>query len=390
MVSSRKIPISYVVKADLDATIKRGPNGTFNITCPFCGGYYKLHVNEPKHVWRCAKCGEAGNAVILHKKLLHLDGYKTAAIDLERRYNGLPASVRADISKKVSAAEEAERNRLKPAPLPTRHKFYSQAFDQLTLLPKHRAMLRARGLTDEQIDHAGYKSYPTTLEERKKVARKAMDGIYLLPNEGIPGAYDLKTDPTLIEIKGGGIVIPMRVMTGLISGAQIRKDNLPDNASEYEKKHYCKYIWLSSASMRTGCSFSGCENLHFAGEGWPKGFPKSVYLTEGVLKADVASALSGKLFMGVAGVSNLAQLPDMLAYAKVCWQTQEVNICYDMDYQSKKEVRAAMDKLERIIKDAGLTYHVIKWSPEYKGIDDFLLHCKKEKEEKNKQNGNYH
>lgn len=374
-----RIPIQFVIETDLGACgAKHGPRGTYNICCPFCGGEYKLNVNEAKGVWRCAKCGEAGNAAMLHEKLAGFPSYREARNDLEHIYNGRPEDKRQADMKRFAKLAEAEKQCLKPANLETRDRFYRAVISQLSLNEAHRASLLARGLSEQDIARNWYVSYPTTDEQLSSVAKKAIDGIFLLKGEGIPGLYDAQRSPKLIRVQGGGIMIPVRTMTGMISGFQIRKDKLPESAPEWQRKKYAKYIWLSSAAKKTGCSCSGSQNIHFAGE-WPaRGFPKVINLTEGVLKADVAAALTGgKPWMGVAGVSNLSHVPDLLSYAKICG-AEKVNICYDMDYRDKKEVRAALQKLIDIIKASGLSFAVIRWDAKYKGIDDFLLHCRKD------------
>ena len=97
-----------------------------------------------------------------------------------------------------------------------------------------------------------------------------------------------------------------------------------------------------------------------------------INLTEGALKADVASALSGKPFMGITGVNNISQLGSELSYLHG-YGARKVNVSLDMDYREKTEVKKAMEKIIEIIKKEGYEYHVVTWDETYKGVDDYLL-----------------
>lgn len=44
-----------------------------------------------------------------------------------------------------------------------------------------------------------------------------------------------------------------------------------------------------------------------------------------------------------------------------------------MDMYDKKEVDAAYQKLQSIVANAGFSYITLRWDPEYKGLDDYLV-----------------
>ena len=79
-----------------------------------------------------------------------------------------------------------------------------------------------------------------------------------------------------------GILLPAVGMDGLICGMQIRLDTPLRRRDDPPGKSGAKYIWLSSIGKPHGVTSS--SPLHFVGEP----FAKTVYVTEGLLKADPA------------------------------------------------------------------------------------------------------
>lgn len=355
--------IDFVVDQDLEAVKKiKAPNGYY-IDCPFCEGKKKLNVHQGKNVFRCAKCDTSGNAITFHARMLSIDN-KTAKKDLDARFIGIPSEYKTRyMFKEVT-------NNIEPFPIDIRDVVYNKLLDQLTLSEKHYNDLKNRGLTDEQIQKNGYKTLP--IKELQKIGgiacsyvEGASKGKY-----GIPGFYDIDTLGAKMVKRKGGFLIPCKDIYGRISGFQIRYDSLPENATKEEKERYHKYSWLTSSEKESGCSFTGCENIHFAGN-WEV-VPETINLTEGVLKADIASALTGQVFLGLSGVNNLSQLEKNLKVLKAKG-TKTVNICVDMDYRDKPEVKKALARIENIVLSAGLKFITFNWDDKYKGIDDFLL-----------------
>ena len=155
-------------------------------------------------------------------------------------------------------------------------------------------------------------------------------------------------------------------MDGLICGMQIRLDTSLRRRDDPPGKSGAKYIWLSSVGRPHGVT-SGSP-LHFVGEP----FAKTVYVTEGLLKADIAHCLTGRSFVAVAGVNNLNGLESAL-----CRMAQNgtklVVEAYDMDKLENDYVGAAAEKVQQIANTAGLQSTSLVWNPAYKGIDDWQL-----------------
>lgn len=370
------IPISFVVDSDLPNAKKfKGPNRhSFDMDCPFCDGDRKMNVNTTKNVFRCNRCGQSGNALTLHTLLTKENDRKKALKDLKRRYDGLESSLKVA----YSVPEETEPE-TPIASIGFRDYVYSSLLKELTLSERHHADLIKRGFTEEQIVALGYKSAPETDKQAAEIAEKALEGGFLFKYGNYPGFY-LGDDhkPMFVRRRTGGYFIPVKTLEGEISGFQERNDPLPENTPKKWRDRYHKYSWVSSGDKETGSSVSGCENIHFAGD-WSINH-KVVYLTEGALKADLASVLSGRPFIGLTGVNNLSQLKGNLDKLKKRG-LEEIEICVDMDYRDKPAVAKALNNIREIILSCGLKYHTRTWSSEYKGIDDYLYAMKKEKEE---------
>lgn len=125
--------------------------------------------------------------------------------------------------------------------------------------------------------------------------------------DGVPGFYQKDGQWTIASSSfTAGIMIPARTRQGLISGFQIRLDVPLKNEDDPPEKDGAKYIWFSSAGKPKGTS-SGSP-AHFVGD------PNAgvVYVTEGLLKADIAHYLMNRSFAATAGVNNMAQLEFLL------------------------------------------------------------------------------
>lgn len=108
--------------------------------------------------------------------------------------------------------------------------------------------------------------------------------------------------------------------------------------------------------------------LHFVGEP----FAKTVYVTEGLLKADIAHCLTGRSFVAVAGVNSLNGLESALR----CMAqngTKLVVEAYDMDKLENEYVASAAEKVQQIAHAVWLQSTSLVWNTAYKGIDDWQL-----------------
>ncbi len=223
----------------------------------------------------------------------------------------------------------------------------------LVLSKQHRQQLHARGL--DAIGVNGYASVPTVIYGTN-VARALAREHDL---RGVPGFYLSGGNWRMVDC-GIGFFVPVRGVDGRLRGMQVRRD-------EGEPR----YLWFSSAGREGGAS-SGAP-VHYAGAYLLKS-TDDVTLTEGALKADVASFLLGAPVIAAAGVSTFgddfaANLKQQFPNIKTC------HIAFDADFRTKSQVKAALERLMRQLVAAGFHAQVRTWNSALgKGIDDYLLH----------------
>jgi len=94
-----------------------------------------------------------------------------------------------------------------------------------------------------------------------------------------------------------------------------------------------------------------------------------VRITEGELKADLATALSGVLIIVVPGVATWRQVLPMLQVL----QPRQVLLAFDVDWRTNPHVAKALGQAAFALVKAGYEVQVEDWEPALgKGIDDVL------------------
>lgn len=267
---------------------------------------------------------------------------------------------------------------IKPSHILWRDTLYYWTMQNLGIDNKTKENLEKRGLPAEvAFEKYGIRSFDKNKLEQgfynalKKLS--SIDGAYFSELDGkkkvsIPGFYKENNKILCAENKNS-YLIPIINEYGFISGYQIRHLN-----------GKVRYTFFSSGDKEGGCPFSGCENIHHVGFEITedKKAPKTINLTEGCLKADIAHYLSGKPYIAIMGITNQGQLKKELEVLKAKG-TKTINLCFDMDYKTKKGVKMALENIKKIIKKCKLDYRIIDWDDKYKGIDDYLLSLKGKK-----------
>jgi hypothetical protein len=230
----------------------------------------------------------------------------------------------------------------------------------LVLADEHREALRARGLSDLAIEFHGFKSAPTNIFAAN-IAR-ALSVEHDL--NGVPGFYRDKGAWRLNFTEWyQGIIVPVRDTRFRIRGLMVRRDDAI--------KH--KYIWLSSSREPDGASPGSPP--HFARVDVARATGKIV-VTEGALKANVISELTGEAVVGISGVSNFPETfgADL---RRAIPELKSAVVAYDADFRTKEPVRRGMTKLRQNLSAAGFAVSVRVWDASVgKGFDDVLANLK--------------
>ena len=330
--------------------------------CPFCDGKGKLNLNVELNAYRCNKCGNQGGMIDLFCKSTGLADRKQAYRMLSER-TAYGTTTREARKKVVSCVKESPK-----ADLKTIDRCYNALLDCLELQPQHRDNLLKRGLSEKEIEANRYKSVPTAHTDRlvsllleREIDLAGVPGFYKDEN----GKYKVSIFPLM-----AGYFVPVYNENRQIQAMQIRLD------TPLEGKR--KYMWLSSAEKNGGCSSNSPVDISGNLD------CKALYVTEGALKGQIAHALSGKTFASIAGVSQMKELEKLLIRLKRAGKCEIIVDALDMDDNENFHVKEAHEYLVKMASSYGFSAKRITWDRKYKGIDDFLLSCRKKKGEDKK------
>ena len=347
--------------------------------CPFCGRKMKMNLKVTNNVFRCPACGEEGNSRTLYASKMGVST-KEAGIQLKQIYEGFTPEAIA----KLDIPTNVEENTAEAAPIGLRDFTYRELLKASSLSNKHRNNLKKRGLTDEEIEKTLFKTLPTIGVHTIACKCLGDSGVQTELSKykwSIPGFYfDPKFDGWMFIRRKSPMLVPVVNHNGQISQFEMRNNDLPKDATEAQKEKFKRYTKFSSAEEQNGVSVSGLENIHYAGFDFEsETTPKTVTLTEGALKATVASILSGgKPFVALLGVNAQGHLQEEMEWLKA-HGTETIILAFDMDYIDNDNVKDALQKAIKTIKDAGLVPKQITWDKRYKGIDDYLASLRRAK-----------
>lgn len=237
----------------------------------------------------------------------------------------------------------------------TLDRVYRTLLAMLPLSSTHRQALRQRGLPDVEILRRSYRTMP--LEGRAALARRVVDRFGPDVCSTIPGLYIATHDgqPYWSIAGAPGLLIPVRNIDGRIVAIKMRADDPRESP---------KYTYLSSTHHSgPGPGAPVHVSLHALSPEAP------VHLTEGELKADVATVLSGVLTIAVPGVSVWRQALPALQDL----QATGVLLAFDADWRTNPHVGQALGQAAFALVEAGYRVQVEDWEPTLgKGIDDLL------------------
>lgn len=388
----------------------------------------------------CPICGHTGGC------MAHEDGNVVACIRVESekvfsKNSALPSFLHFLNGNKKQKINKSEVEEFKGNPKRDSNelnKVFRTFLDNLELEDDHYAHLTSpqRQLSDKQVMIREYQSFP---EKPWEVARVISDELDIEDFTGIPGFY--VRDNKYWTIAGNnGILIPFRNHYNQIVGFQYRIDNPPNvieikpnrpglNARIKEQPNLVqvtfegeiilektielnktwttithngdikgwvrvvkgnRYYWLSSANKPQGTGSGDPAPIHVSVPSsklkkWESGTlqkARTVWLSEGPLKCDIASDCIEKLYdpleLEDIGTTFIA-LPGVGAWRLAIpvmkeMGVEQVNLCFDADAVSNAQVKKHLMECAKELKQHGFKANLILWNEEEaKGLDDLLL-----------------
>lgn len=237
---------------------------------------------------------------------------------------------------------------------------YSALLSRLELTPFHgEELLIRRGLSDTTIANNLYASVPDSTEG-DRIARDLAEFIDL---RGVPGFYR-QDGCWRLNTWAKGFYVPYRDEQGRIVGLQIRRDGDADP----------KYMWLSSTSLPEGTPATSC--VHFVKPDLARN--GQVLITEGALKADRISDFLQSSVVALAGVTGCNPQTFVTYLLRALPEVRSIVVAFDIDWQEKREVKRALDRLIKALRATSLPVNVRKWEPALgKGLDDVLFRAER-------------
>ncbi len=353
--------------------------------CQACGRTSWCARTEDGAWLNCMKSDEGPQGRALDERInAHGDTYF-----VHRLVEGAPA---------VPPVEPARKG-VPCADVATRHRVYRALLEHLTLTDQHREGLITRGLTEAEIVWRGYRSAPrrpwlTAAHLAEKFGAEVCSTV-----PGIVQGTNKKGRRYWTLALGMGLVIPVLTAEHSIAAVRIRRD-LPSPDGE-------RYYWLSSGSEKWAYGPSPGAPIHVslpalldkeAREAWfmavvadcgeqplppsehtspDEDRPRTIRLTEGELKADVANVLSATPTISIPGVGHWRKAIPVLQQLGA----RTVHLAFDQEAPddpnkvgARKIVARALLTAVAGLREAGFSVAVETWRhTQGKGIDDLLV-----------------
>lgn len=240
---------------------------------------------------------------------------------------------------------------------------YRALSDKVPLSTKHRGQLHKRSLGDEQISRGWYSSWT-----RENAARYMTEAVAAALSAAEENGIDILTVPgfskknnRVVFRAGYGLLIPVRDVDGNIITLKVRLDK--------PTKRRGKYV---SVSSRQYDGPSPGSNVHIPVFELER--HETARITEGELKGDVTTALTGTLTVSVPGVQQFSLVLPVLEHLSV----KRVYVAFDADWRTNRTVAESLFHLIERLERCGYEVVVETWSPtDGKGIDDVLVNGKR-------------
>ena len=256
--------------------------------------------------------------------------------------NGTQKDVAADYS-------EISQPVLAPADPDTLDKVYRALLQELSLSAVHRENLRKRGLSDEEIDLRGYKTLVGP--GRAKLAKTMVGKFGNDVCKKIPGLFIKQGErkPYWTLAGSAGIVIPLRDVRGRIVALKVRADKPGKKGPKYS------YITSSGRMGAVQDGPSPMPTVHLPVH--RSSSHQKIRLTEGELKADIATVLSGHLTISIPGVSIWR--PAVPVLKKLT--PEKVLLAFDADARKNYNVARALQNTAIALQTEGFDVDLETW-----------------------------
>lgn len=358
-----QLPDILLVADKIGLKHKKSGIGSEYFICPFCAdkdGH--LNIVPEANVWRCCRCGESGGVLDLIQKAGNMsrEDAKSYARSLTN------AEVIVQYKPRYKGDETVNQR----APKEVIDKTYRTMLSLLSLAEQDKQDLLKRGLSEKAIEKLMIKTSPEHLHDHEICDKLLEAGCTL---QGVPGFFISKNGEWTLNNFVNGYMVPFVDVDGYLTGIQTR-DRAP-------KKSTCKYISLSSTGMTGGAK--SLVPAHYIGKESPRD-ADAIILTEGALKADVATWLWWKLkgkkvsFLAIPGVSNKKVLEKALDRIRkmggdpILYDAFDMDKCGNETVKENPNVAQAIKKVYEVCGQYGFQVRPIRWKGG-KGIDDYLL-----------------
>ena len=351
--------MTHTLEDWVDALKMKRQGNEYKSPCPLCGGddmFWAKRGDTHEVVLGCRGC------------LMGIEGKARAKRigEITRAVFGDAASPPVRSGNGVHPA----RPGIPIADADTLNRAYRLVLDRLTLSQRHHEDLRRRGLSESFIELAQYRTLPeghgdaiagALLDELGEEARK------------VPGVHPVERR----FIAYPGLIIPVRDARSRIVALRVRQDEGDP-----------RYSFVSSASVEPGPGPGApahvpvirptAETRKDVTTGDVREYHPTVRVTEGELKADVATALSierenpSLLTIGLNGPSAFeAAVPAFKALG-----TETAIVALDSDERENRAVAGALRRAVDGIRESEFAVELETWAggkDGAKGIDDALL-----------------
>jgi len=237
---------------------------------------------------------------------------------------------------------------------------YRALLARLPLDAGDRAALLARGLPSEHITRGMYRTLPE--RGRAALARdlvtrvgeglaRRVPGIVWRTGDDGRGWWGLAGAP--------GLVIPVRDLAGRIVALKVRRHDPCEGP---------RYLYVTSAPTGGPAALAAVHVPAAALE--LRADTRCLVITEGELKADVATALSGRPVVSIPGVGNWRRGVELAR----AWGAPIVAVAFDADASTNPDVARHQRALLAALRAEGFDARLWQWPPaDGKGLDDVLL-----------------